>query len=101
MNFRFQVTEMIEWGVNQNPKNPWGLHQTGGGGGGGGGGGLKPKPKKSGGPPTNPPPPPRTQGKNSWTKNSHAKFSEPLKFAPRKQLLNNIIQRMKTLEIEC
>lgn len=68
MNFRFQVTEMIEWGVNQNPKNPWGLQQT---------------------------------RKNSWTKNSHAKFSEPLKFAPRKQLLNNIIQRMKTLEIEC
>ena len=28
MNFRFQVTEMIEWGVNQNPKNPWGLQQT-------------------------------------------------------------------------
>ena len=77
MNFRFQVTEMIEWGVNQNPKNPWDLQQT-------------------------PPPlPPRTQGKNSWTKTPHAKFSKPLKFAPRKQLLNNIIQRMKTLEIEC
>ena len=76
MNFRFQVTEMIEWGVNQNPKNPWGLQQT-------------------------PPLPPRTQGKNSWTKTPHAKFSKPLKFAPRKQLLNNIIQRMKTLEIEC
>ena len=28
MNFRFQVTEMIEWGVNQNPKKPWGLQQT-------------------------------------------------------------------------
>ena len=28
MNFRFQVTEMIEWGVNQNPKNPGGPQQT-------------------------------------------------------------------------
>ena len=75
MNFRFQVTEMIEWGVNQTPKNPGGLQQT--------------------------PPPPRTQGKKFLDQNIHAKFSEPLKFAPRKQLLNNIIQRMKTLEIEC
>ena len=77
MNFRFQVTEMIEWGVNQNPKNPWGLQQT------------------------LPPPPPLHPRKKFLDQNIHAKFSEPLKFAPRKQLLNNIIQRMKTLEIEC